>query len=339
MRAIVITRHGGPEVLRVEERPDPVPGPGEIAVRVRASGINFADLMARMGLYPDAPPPPCVVGYEVAGEVLALGPGVEGPAPGTRVLAPTLFGGYAEIVLAPASGVIPLPEGASFAEGAAIPVNYGTAYHLLHHMGALKPGETVFVQAAAGGVGLAVADLCAAVGARLVGVASASKHAFLRERGVTDLIGRDEPVGPAVRRLTGGRGVDVWLDSEGGGGLDEAYKLLAPGGRLLCFGVSSMVGGEKRDLLKAGLEFLRMPRFSPVKLMNDNKGVLGVNMNTLAKAAPELYGAHLRALMAMWEKGQLRPHVDAAFPPEQAGEAHRMLHDRKNRGKVVIAWP
>ncbi len=338
MRAVVITRHGGPEVLQVQERPTPTPGPGEIAVRVRASGINFADLMARMGLYPDAPPPPSVVGYEIAGVVEALGPGVEGPAPGTRVLAPVMFGGYAEMVLAPASGVIPLPAGATFEEGAAIPVNYGTAYHLLHHMGALKPGETVFVQAAAGGVGLAVADLVAAAGARLIGVASESKHAFLRERGVIDLIGRDEPVGPAVKRLTGGRGVDLWLDSEGGHGLDEAYRLLAPGGRLLCFGVSSMVGGERRDILRAALEYLRMPRFAPVKLMNDNKGVLGVNMNTLAQAAPELYGSHLRALMGMWAKGQLRPHVDASFPPEQAGEAHRMLHDRKNRGKVVITW-
>ena len=339
MRAIVIPRHGGPEVLRVEERPDPVPGPGEIAVRVRASGINFADLMARMGLYPDAPPPPCVVGYEVAGDVLALGRGVAGPAPGTRVLAPTLFGGYAEQVVVPAISVIPLPDGASYAEGAAIPVNYGTAYHLLHHMGALKPGESVFVQAAAGGVGLAVADLVAAVGARLIGVASASKHEFLRARGVTDLIGRDEPVAAAVRRLTGGRGVDVWLDSEGGAGLEEAYRLLAPGGRLLCFGVSSMVGGERRDYLRAALEYLRMPRFGPVKLMNDNKGVLGVNMNTLAKADPALYGAHMHALMAMWAKGQLRPHVDAEFAPEQAGEAHRFLHERKNKGKVVITWP
>lgn len=339
MRAIVITRHGGPEVLQLQERPDLVPGPGEIAVRVRASGVNFADLMARMGLYPDAPPPPCVVGYEVAGEVAALGTGVEGPAVGTRVLAPTLFGGYAEQVVVSAAQAIPLPAGVSFEDGAAIPVNYGTAYHLLHHMGSLRPGQTVFVQAAAGGVGLAVADLVAAAGARLIGVASASKHAFLRERGVTDLIGRDEPVGPALKRLTGGRGVDVWLDSEGGSGLEEAYRLLAPGGRLLCFGVSSMVGGERRDLVRAALEYLRMPRFGPVKLMNDNKGVAGVNMNTLAQAAPELYGSHLRALMAMWEQGQLRPHVDAAFAPEQAGEAHRMLHDRKNRGKVVIAWP
>lgn len=339
MKAVVIPRHGGPEVLTVQERPDPTPGPGEIAVRVRASGVNFADLMARMGLYPDAPPPPCVVGYEVAGDVLALGPGVEGPAPGTRVLAPAMFGGYAEIVLAPATGVIPLPPGASYEDGAAIPVNYGTAYHLLHHMGALKPGETVFIQAAAGGVGLAVGDLVKAAGARLIGVASASKHEFLRERGVTDLIGRDEPVLAAVRRLTGGRGVDLWLDSEGGAGLEQAYQGLAPGGRLLCFGVSSMAPGEKRDMIRAGLEFLRMPRFSPVKLMNDNRGVLGVNMNTLAKAAPDLYGRHLQALMAMWAAGKLRPHVDAAFPPEKAGDAHRMLHDRKNRGKVVIAWP
>lgn len=339
MRALVLTRHGGPEVLQLQERPAPQPGPGEVLIRVRASGVNFADLMARMGLYPDAPPPPCVVGYEVAGEVLALGPGVDGPSVGTRVLAPTLFGGYAEQVVVPAQAVIALPAGRTFEEGAAIPVNFGTAYHLLHHMGSLRAGQTVLVQAAAGGVGLAVADLCAAVGARVLGVASAAKHDFLRERGVTDLIGRDEPVGAAVRRLTGGRGVDLVLDSEGGWGLNAGYQMLAPGGRLLCFGVSALAEGERRNLLAAGWQLLITPKFAPLTMMNDNKGVLGVNMNTLAKADPGLYAAHLRALMGLWAEGQLRPHVDAAFPAERGAEAHRMLHERRNRGKVVITWP
>jgi NADPH:quinone reductase-like Zn-dependent oxidoreductase len=339
MRAIVIPRHGGPEVLRLQERPDPVPGPGEVLIDVKASGINFADLMARMGLYPDAPPPPCVVGYEVAGLVAALGPGVTGWAVGDRVLAPTMFGGYASKAVAPALGLTRLAEGMSFAQGAALPVNYATAYHLLHHMGALKPGETVYIGAAAGGVGLAAVDLVLAAGGRPVGQASQSKHAFLRERGVNALIGRDEAALAGVRRLTGGRGVDLYLDSEGGPGLKDAYAALAPGGRLLMFGVSSLAPGSRRNVFVALVGLLRMPRFKPVELMNDNKGVLGVNMNTLGKAAPELMARHMAALMALYDRGALRPHVDAEFPPERAGEAHQLIHDRKNRGKVVITWP
>jgi NADPH:quinone reductase-like Zn-dependent oxidoreductase len=339
MRAVVITRHGGPEVLQVQERPDPVPGPGEVLIDVKASGINFADLLARMGLYPDAPPLPAVVGYEVAGTVAALGPGVEGWAVGDRVLTPVLFGGYASKAVAPAAGLARLAGAMSFAQGAALPVNYATAYHLLNHMGALKPGETVYIGAAAGGVGLAAVDLVLAGGGRPIGHASESKHAFLRERGVTDLIGREEAALAGVKRLTGGRGVDLYLDAEGGPGLRDAYAALAPGGRLLMFGVSSLAPGSRRNILTALAGLMRMPRFKPVDLMNDNKGVLGVNMNTLGKAAPELMVRHMQALMALYERGALRPHVDAEFPPERAAEAHQLIHDRKNRGKVVIAWP
>ncbi len=206
-------------------------------------------------------------------------------------------------------------------------------------MGSLRAGQTVLVQAAAGGVGLAVADLCQAAGARVVGIASASKHDFLRARGVTDLIGRDENVTTAVRRLTGGRGVDIVLDSEGGWGLQAGYELLAPGGRLINFGVSAMAAGERANWLSAGFQLMVTPTFRPLTLMNDNKGVLGVNMNTLAKADPGLYAAHLHALMALWADGLLRPYVDAALPAERGAEAHRRLHERKNKGKVVLTWP
>ncbi|MDB5097598.1 MAG: Synaptic vesicle rane protein [Cyanobacteria bacterium RYN_339] len=339
MRAVVITRHGGPDVLEVREMPDPVPGPGEVRIAVKASGINFADLMARMGLYPEAPKPPSVVGYEVAGVVDMLGPGVTRWAVGDRVLSPTMFGGYASLAIAKADGIVLLAHGLSFAQGAAIPVNYATAYQLLHHMGSLKAGESVYIGAAAGGVGLAAVDLVLAAGAQPIGQASESKHAFLRERGVKDLIGREEAALAGIRRLTGGRGVDLFLDSEGGPGLRDAYAALAPGGRLMMFGVSSLAPGSRRNLFAALNGLLRMPRFKPIDLMNDNKGVLGVNMNSLGRAAPELYVRHMQALMALYERGALRPFVDAEFPPERAGEAHQLIHDRKNRGKVVIAWP
>ena len=299
MRAIVITRHGGPEVLQVQERPDPQAGPGEVLIRVKASGINFADLMARAGVYPDAPPPPMGVGYEVAGEVVALGEGVTELAVGDRVLAFTLFGGSAELVAVPAQGAVKMPEGMSFEVGAAIPVNYVTAYHMLHHVGSLKAGERVLVQSAAGGVGTAAIDLIFAAGAEPIGVASRSKHDFLRARGVTKLIGRDEGFMHALRKVTQAQGVDIFLDSTGEDWRDF-YATLAPGGRLIVYGASSILEGRQANLFEAAKKFLLAPRYSPLKLMNDNRGVIGVNMNPFAQRAPEKLAAEMQALMVMY---------------------------------------
>ena len=159
MKVVAITHHGGPEVLRVEDRPEPAVGPGEVRIGVRAAGINFADLMARSGIYPDAPSPPCVVGYEVAGEVESVGEGVDDYSVGDRVLAGTRFGGYAELVSVPTGQVLPLPEALSFEQGAAFPVNYATAYAALVIMGGLKRGERLLIHAAAGGVGIAATQI------------------------------------------------------------------------------------------------------------------------------------------------------------------------------------
>jgi NADPH:quinone reductase-like Zn-dependent oxidoreductase len=338
MRAIVLTRHGGPEVLQLQERPDPQPAPGEVLIRSRASGINFADLMARAGVYPDAPPPPTVVGYEVAGEVVALGEGVTNFAVGDRVLAFTMFGGYAELVAVPALGAVKMPEGMSFEVGAAIPVNYATAYHMLHYVGSLKAGERVLVQSAAGGVGTAAIDLIFAAGAEPIGVASRSKHDFLRARGVSKLIAREEGFMHALRKVTEAKGVDIFLDSTGEDWRDF-YATLAPGGRLVVYGASSILEGPSSDLFKAAMKFLLAPRFSPLKLMNDNRAVIGVNMNPFAKRAPEKLAAEMEALMGMYAENKLHPHIDLTVPPEKAGEAHQYIHDRKNKGKVLIVWP
>src|SRR5471032_983853 len=169
MRAVVITKHGGPGVLEVQERPDPTLGPGEVRIEVAAAGINFADVMARMGLYQDAPSTPCVVGYEVAGTILELGEGVEGLIPGQRVLAGTQFGGYASQVCVPAGDVVPLPEGLSFEHGAAVPVNYATAWAGLIGYGVLEAGERVLVHSAGGGVGIAATQIAKKMGAEVYG--------------------------------------------------------------------------------------------------------------------------------------------------------------------------
>src|SRR5437879_7666669 len=188
MRAVVITKHGGPGVLHVQERPDPEIGPGQVRIAVAAAGINFADVMARMGLYQDAPKTPCVVGYEVAGTILELGEGVSESHPalghGQRVPAGTQFGGYASQVVVPADDVVELPERLSFEQGAAIPVNYATAWAGLIGYGNLQPGERVLVHSAGGGVGIAATQIAKRFGAEVYGTASPSKHERIRELGV-----------------------------------------------------------------------------------------------------------------------------------------------------------
>ena len=188
MRAVVQTGTGGPEVLQVQERPDPPVGPGEVRIAVRAAGINFADTLARVGLYPEAPDPPCVMGYEVAGEIESVGEGVTGYKPGDRVVAGTRFGGQAELVSVPEGQVLPLADRLSYEQGAAIPVNYSTAYCGLVVMAGLKDGERVLIHAAAGGVGTAAVQIARMLGAEVFGTSSASKHDAIRELGVTHAI-------------------------------------------------------------------------------------------------------------------------------------------------------
>ena len=200
MRQLVIPRYGPPEVLEVREAPDPALRPGEVRIRVHAAGINFSDLLARQGLYPDAPKPPCTVGYEVAGMVEAVADGVRAARAGDRVIAMTRFGGQSEQVVVPADGAFPQPERWTFEQGAAFPVVYLTAHHMLVRVAAVRRGESVLVHAAAGGVGLAVAELGRILGCRVLGLASRGKHAVLREYGVEPLDGRDPLWFEAVRR-------------------------------------------------------------------------------------------------------------------------------------------
>ena len=188
MRQVWITRKGAPNVLQVREAPDPTPGPGEVRVRAVACGVNFADVMARMGLYPDAPPVPCVVGYEVAGTVDAVGAGVKSVKAGDRVLALCRFGGYSDMVVAPEVQVIPIPAKLTFEKAAAIPVNYITAWIMLVKLGNLAKGERVLIHAAAGGVGQAALQLAKWRGAEVFGTASASKHERLKSLGVAHCI-------------------------------------------------------------------------------------------------------------------------------------------------------
>jgi NADPH:quinone reductase-like Zn-dependent oxidoreductase len=321
MRAVVITKHGGPEVLRVEERPDPQPGPDEVAIEVKAAGLNFAEVMARMGLYPDAPKPPCVVGYEVAGLV-------EGT--GERVVAGTRFGGHADRVVVPRADVMPLPASLSFEEGAALPVNYATAWAALVRYGNVQRGERVLIHAAAGGVGIAATQIAKDLGAEIWGTASPAKHEAIVANGVDHAVDYTQDGWErSVPKL------DLVMDALGGRSFRRSYDLLRAGGRLVAFGASGVMSGDKRNLAAAAKTVLSMPRFNMVKQMSASKAVIGLNVLTLWDEFGSLE-PWMQPLGGLIERGVIRPVVARTFPFDQARDAHRYLSGRRNIGKVVL---
>ena len=332
MRAVVVTKRGDPSVLRVQQRPDPpAPGPGQLRIAVRAAGVNFADHLARVGLYPDAPKLPAVVGYEVAGTVEAVGEGVSAGRVGERVLAGTRFGGYAESVNVAAADSVALPDGLSFEQGAAVPVNYATAWAALHGYGSLRAGERVLVHAAAGGVGIAAVQFAKAAGAEVHGTASPGKHQKLTELGVDRAID--------YRRDGWWRGLgpyDLVLDALGGTSLRRSYALLRPGGRLVGYGVSAMQQGEKRSLRTAAPQALAMMRgFNLLDQLSESKAVIGLNMLRLWDDRGTLE-PWITLLAEGLRDGTVSPIVHAAVPFAEAPRAHQMLAARQNIGKVVL---
>ena len=341
MKALVVARHGGPEVLEVRELPDPVAGTGELLIGVAAAGINFADLMARAGIYPDAPPPPSVLGYEVAGTVVKAGDGVDGFAAGDRVAAGCKFRGQAELVTARPADTLKLPDTISFEEAAAIPVNYTTAYAALIIMGGLRRGDRVLIHAAAGGVGIAAVQIARNVGAEIFGTASARKHDAIRAQGVTHAIDyRSVDFAQEVRRLTAGEGVDVIIDATGPTSFRKDYRILRQGGRMVMFGLAEAQTGDRRNLraVASGLvrmPFATMPWWKSLMLMNENRGVFGLNMLHWWEREGSLERV-IDPIAQMLDAGNIRPVVAASFPFSRAAEAHRYLQEARNIGKVVL---
>jgi NADPH2:quinone reductase len=319
MRAIRYHQTGGPEVLRLEEVPEPEPGPGEVQLRVHAAGVNFADTERRRGLYDAQVPLPRILGSEAAGVVSAVGPGVDGTLVGRRVVAWTTSS-YAEFVKAPASGLVELPENVSFEVAAAVPVQGLTAYHLLHTVGHIQEGQSVLVHAAAGGVGVLAVQLAKAAGARVFGtVSTASKAQLLRELGVEEVIRYDhEDVVAQVHQRTGGRGVELVLDAVGASTWTASLQVLAPFGHLVSYGSAS---GPP-------------PPVDVEALFAKSLKVSAYWMHT-----PHPPGLHHRALESLIQEvsqGRLRILVGLKLPLAQAAEAHRRLEGRQTVGKVVL---
>lgn len=336
MRQIVTTRNGGTEVLQVQEAPDPQAGEAEVVVAVKAAGLNFADILARQGLYPDGPKKPCVMGYEVAGVVESVGPSVDQSIVGLPVIAMTRFGGQSEKVRVAERQLFEKPDSLSFEQAAAVPVNYLTAYALLVAMGGLRKGESVLIHNAGGGVGLAALDIAKKIGAITFGTASPSKHDFLRERGLNHPIDyRNQDWLPVLRQLTNGHGVELVIDPIGGAHWKKSYAALRHTGRLGMFGVSAASANGLSGKLRLVKAALQMPRFHPLGLLSKNRGVFGLNLGHMWHE-PEKVMEWVAALMKGVEEGWIRPHVDRVFPFSEAGEAHAYMEARKNIGKVVL---
>lgn len=340
MRAVVLSGTGEPEKMIVEQRPDPPVGPGEVRIAVKAAGVNFAELLARGGIYPDAPKPPCVLGYEVAGEIESVGPGADGFAIGDAVFAPVMFGGQAELVSVPAGDVYRKPERLSFEQAAALPVNYCTALAAVIEMGGLREGQRILIHAAAGGVGTAATQVARNTGAEIFGTASAAKHDVIRELGVDHPIDyRNVDFAEAVMELTGGEGVDVIIDAQGPTSFRKDYRILRPGGRLIMFGLSEVRGAHgfaSRQGISAlaRMPFATSPWWKSLATMNENKGTFGLNLLSWWK--DEGLGRLGRLLEDRLAEGRFDPVIAETFSFDEAPAAHRFIEERRNIGKVIL---
>ena len=327
-----MNRYGGPEELVLRERSDPSPGPGEVLVRTAAIGVNFADLFARAGAYPNTPKPPFVPGMEISGVVESVGAGVTAVAAGAKVVAVPIFGGYAERVVCRQTNVFPLPDGVDLVEAAAMPVAFLTAHYAIAES-QVRPGETVVVTAAAGGVGTALLQLLARVPAKTVAlVGSEKKIALCRELGAE----RAGLYGAASRGdLLGDRRVDVVIDAIGGAMFRALWPRLARGGRYVLYGFAAASGKRGVAKLQALRELVAMGFLSPYSFVSACRSLIGFNLSLLPNRLGELRTAANETFLD-WKAGRVRPIVGPRFEFERLPDAHRALASRKTEGKVVV---
>ncbi len=318
MRAVVLTRHGGPEVLRIRDVPKPEPKRGEVRVQVDCIGINFAEVLSRRGVYGWAPPLPYILGMEAAGI---------DEATGDRVVVGTKFGTYAEFICVPADRVFPAPARFSLQECAAFPVNYLTAWIGLMEMARLRPADTLLVTSAAGGVGTAAVQIGVKSGARVIGAAGPGKQDIVRELGATAVDytepGWDERIGS----------VDVVLENAGGAIYRAAVRRLAPMGRIVMAGASGAFP-HSRNLFARIAALRNMPRPSTFEMVRRSYGVMNFHVGRLLESGA--IAPRWRALAEFVEQHQICPVIAKELAFDDIADAHRMLEERRNIGKVVV---
>lgn len=322
MRAILCHQLTGPDALRLEEVPEPCPGPGQVRIQVRACGVNFADSLITRGQYQKQPQPPFSPGFEVSGEVLELGAGVSRFAIGDRVIAMTPYGGYAEQVVADINRCVPMPAAMSWEHGAAFPVVFGTSHVALWHRARLRAGETLVVHGASGGVGLTAVAIGKQLGAIVIATANGrGKLQVAREHGADHLIDSSlEDVRTRIKELTEDRGADVVYDPVGGELFNASLRSIAFEGRILIVGFA---GGN-------------VPQIPANHLLVKNVDVIGLNWPAYAELNPKVMTASFTMLMQWYLSGAIKPHVSSTYPLAQAAEALDQVVTRKSTGKIVI---
>jgi NADPH:quinone reductase-like Zn-dependent oxidoreductase len=331
-KQVLLTQKGGPEVLEVVEREAPEPGPGEARVKVLATGVAFADVMMRYGLYPGVPKFPYTPGYDLVGEVEDLGPNVSGVAVGQRVAALTQIGGYAQYVALPVGELVRVPVGVDAAEVASLPVNYVTAYQMLFRVAKVKPGERILVHGAAGGVGTAMLELGRLQGLEMYGTASAGKHDLVSELGGTPIDYKAEDFVERVRALTGD-GMDAVFDHIGGAHVARSFGTLRRGGRLVGYGLSS---GLASGVSFVGLAATTLSRIALWNTLPNGKRATFYTIYTVKRKHPEWFREDLALLLGLLAEGRIQPIVSERLPLEEVVRAHELMENAGMRGKIVL---
>jgi NADPH:quinone reductase-like Zn-dependent oxidoreductase len=335
-QCIQISRRGGPDVLTVVNAPMPEPGPDQVRIRVLAAGVAFADVLMREGLYPGTPSFPFVPGYDVVGEIDAVGAKVESTIRiGERVAALTVTGGYARYVLVAAEDCVPVPENVDAGEAVTLVLNYLTAYQMLHRVAAVTAGSRILVHGAAGGAGSALVELATAIGCTVYGTASKAKHPLLARLGAVPIDYRNEDFVARIRELTE-TGVDAVFDPIGGSYWRRSFATLRAGGVMICYGASATTDGGRRSIWNILRLLVGTPYYTPLSFLTSSLGVRGFNVTLWKRSRPGLYRADLARLLEMLADGAIAPVIAARLPLERAAEAHAMLNGSSVSGKIIL---
>ena len=338
MKAFFLVKNGTPhDSFELREVPVPEVKPGEVRIKVTAFGLNYADVLARQGLYRECPPLPCIIGYDVEGVVDEVAGDVVTCKKGDRVFALTRFGGYAEYAVTQEVAVNILPVNAPVGAGCALSTQNVTAYHAAIHCQTLMPGEKVLIHAAAGGLGTAIIQIALWKGCEVVGVAGGNEKAdYLKSLGVQHVIDHQKTSYlDYVNEHLNGK-VDVVFDTIGGSSIKKAKSILAKGGRIVSLGAASLSGKKgKINLLKLVLGF---GFFSPIAYLGKSQSLIGVNMLKVADNRPDIIAHEFKEVASLYEQGILNPHIGKVFNYDQLPEAHEWMENRKSIGKVVVTW-
>jgi len=335
---VLITAHGGPEVLKVVEEDLPEPGPTEVRLKLLVTGVAFADVLMRYGMYPNMPPLPFSPGYDVVGIVDKLGRKASNVAIGDTVAALTMFGGYSQYLCVPGAELTRVPEGLDPAEAVSLVLNYGTAQQLIHRIAELQPGQSVLIHGAAGGVGTALLELGQLAGLKMFGTASRGKHDLVTALGGIPIDYKSDDFVTRVLQMTNGAGVDAVFDPVGGSNWWRSYKTLRPGGKaaggkLIGYGMSSVIDKGRPSKLRGAASFALLGLLG---ILPDGKTARWYSITTEKKHHPEWFREDLPRLLELLRDKKIRPIISERLPLREASRAHDLIEHARVTGKIVL---